>query len=147
MRVLLLAAAGAAVRGQLDAGLRSRIRFPPQLPGRHVVWEGHPRVGLGNVLAGWGDLYYKAIARDKSILVSPIPRISSCGATPAAFLRRRRSRRRPGRGGSTSSARHDARGRTSTVWFEQPHAIAAKSITNLWIKLLYPVAGISGVRR
>ena len=69
MRVLLLAAAGAAVRGQLDAGLRSRIRFPPQLPGRHVVWEGHPRVGLGNVLAGWGDLYYKAIARDKTILV------------------------------------------------------------------------------
>ena len=68
MRVLLLAAAG-AVRAQLDAGLRSRIRFPPQLPGRHVVWEGHPRVGLGNVLAGWGDLYYKAIARDKTILV------------------------------------------------------------------------------
>ena len=68
MRVLLLAAAG-AVRAQLDAGLRSRIRFSPQLPGRHVVWEGHPRVGLGNVLAGWGDLYYKAIARDKTILV------------------------------------------------------------------------------
>ena len=60
MYILLLAAA--AVRGQ-DDGLRSRIRFPPQLPGRHVVWEGHPRVGLGNVLAGWGDLYYKAIDR------------------------------------------------------------------------------------
>ena len=78
MRVLLLTAAGAAVRGQLDAGLRSRIRFPPQLPGRHVVWEGHPRVGLGNVLAGWGDLYYKAIAAgDKTILVGldqPLPR-------------------------------------------------------------------------
>ena len=44
MYSLLLAAA--AVRAQLDAGLRSRIRFPPQLPGRHVVWEGHPRVGL-----------------------------------------------------------------------------------------------------
>ncbi len=38
MYILLLAAA-ASVRGQLDAGLRSRIRFPPQLPGRHVVWE------------------------------------------------------------------------------------------------------------
>ena len=67
MYILLLAAA--SVRGQLDAGLRSRIRFPPQLPGRHVVWEGHPRVGLGNVLAGWGDLYYKAAARDKTVLV------------------------------------------------------------------------------
>ena len=66
MYILLLAAV--VVRGQLD-GLRSRIRFPPQLPGRHVVWEGHPRVGLGNVLAGWGDLYYKAIDRDKTILV------------------------------------------------------------------------------
>ena len=38
MYILLLAAA--TVRGQ-DDGLRSRIRFPPQLPGRHVVWEGH----------------------------------------------------------------------------------------------------------
>ena len=85
MRVLLLAAAGAAVRDQLDAGLRSRIRFPPQLPGRHVVWEGHPRVGLGNVLAGWGDLYYRV---------------------------------------STSSARQDVRGRTSTGSFE--HAVAAR---------------------
>ena len=63
MYILLLVA---MVRGQHD-GLRSRIRFPPLFPGRHVVWEGHPRVGLGNVLAGWGDLYYKAIARDKTI--------------------------------------------------------------------------------
>ena len=71
MRVLLLAAAGAAVRGQLDAGLRSRIRFPPQLPGRYVVWEGHPRVGLGNVLAGWGDCpQTKAITRP--VETSPI---------------------------------------------------------------------------
>ena len=36
MYILLLAAA--VVRGQLD-GLRSRIRFPPQWPGRHVVYS------------------------------------------------------------------------------------------------------------
>ena len=59
----------AAVRGQLDAGLRSRIRFPLHLQGQRVIWEGHPRVGLGNVLGGFGDLYYKAQVREKTILV------------------------------------------------------------------------------
>ena len=61
--------AGRRCRGQLDAGLRSRICFPPHLKGQHVVWEGHPRVGLGNVLAGFGDLYYMAQVWDKTILV------------------------------------------------------------------------------
>lgn len=68
-RSIVALAAAAAVRGQLDAGLRSRIRFPLHLQGHYVAWEGHPRVGLGNVLAGFGDLYYKAQSRKKTILV------------------------------------------------------------------------------
>ena len=103
MRVLLLAAAG-AVRGQLDAGLRSRIRFPPQLPGRHVVWEGHPRVGLGNVLAGWGDLYYKAIVRDTTVLVGldhaitrDLARFFALGVDNETTGRQQSWQQRPGR--------------------------------------------------
>ena len=66
MRLVFLVALVAATRH--ETLLRER-NSTVSAGGRRLVWVGHDKVGLGNVLAGFPDLYFRALREGATIVV------------------------------------------------------------------------------